>query len=69
MEIVVGGTLAVKRDPAKENPVTPAEKKVFRRDQRKNRKDRRKSVREGILVYLSSKNDRRNKRKRRGNDS
>jgi hypothetical protein len=39
--------------------------RVARRDRRKNKRDRRRSVREGVIVTLSVKNDRRVLRDRR----
>ena len=65
MDIVIGDTPAVRKDPLKENFFFPTGKKVIRRDRRKNRKDRRRSVREGIFVSFSSRNDRRVLRDRR----
>lgn len=61
----VGGTSSVKMDPSEENIALPAGKKLVRKDRRKNKQDRRKSVREGIFVSLSVNNDRRVLRDRR----
>ena len=58
MDIVIGGTPPVKMDPSEEHTTPQAGKKV-RRDRRKNKQDRRRSVREGIFVSLSVKNERR----------
>lgn len=65
MDIVVGGTSSVKMDPSEDKVTLPAGKKVVRKDRRKNKQDRRRSVREGILVSLSVDNDRRVLRDRR----
>lgn len=65
MDIVVGGTSSVKMDLSEEKATLPACKKVVRKDRRKNKQDRRRSVREGILVSLSVDNDRRVLRDRR----
>ncbi|MBW1675622.1 MAG: hypothetical protein JRJ79_03225 [Deltaproteobacteria bacterium] len=65
MDIVVGGTSSVKMDPSEEKATLPAGKKVIRKDRRKNKQDRRRSVREGIFVSLSADNDRRVLRDRR----
>ena len=66
MDIVVGGTSPVKMDPSEEKVTLPVGKKVVRRkDRRKNKQDRRRSVREGIFVSLSVDNDRRVLRDRR----
>lgn len=51
---------------AKQKNPTPSEAWKKRRDRRKKRLDRRQSVREGIIVTLSSKNDRRTGNDRRG---
>ncbi len=67
MDIVIGGTSAIKPDPSEEHPNTPAgkKKKGGGRERRKNKRDRRKSVRDGVLVTLSGKKDRRFQRDRR----
>jgi len=48
----------------KRTPILPVKKAVLR-DQRKNRQDRRESVRNGIFVKLSFKKNRRNSLDRR----
>lgn len=67
MDIVIGGTSAIKPDPSEENASIPPgkKKKGGCKDRRKNGQDRRKCVREGIFVSLSVKNDRRRLRDRR----
>jgi hypothetical protein len=65
MDIVIGRTTPVLSDPSKENVPDPTGKKVIRRDRRKKREDRRRSVREGIYVTISVKDDRRVVRDRR----
>ena len=65
MDIVVGGTSPVKMDPSEEKVALPVGKKVVRKDRRKKKRDRRRSVREGIFVSLSVDNDRRVLRDRR----
>jgi len=65
MDIVIGSTPSVKMDPSEENAAPPAGEKVVRKDRRKNKQDRRRSVREGIFVTLSVKNDIRVLRDRR----
>ena len=67
MDIVIGDTPSVKMDPSEEKATLPAGKKVVSKDRRKNRQDRRRSVREGIFVSLSVDvdNDRRILRDRR----
>ena len=65
MDIVIGGTPSVKMDPSEENATPPASKKVALKDRRKNKQDRRRSVREGIFVSISISNDLRILRDRR----
>jgi len=68
MDIIIGNIAPVKMDPSKKRPDTDAAKgNGSRKDLRRNRRDRRRSVREGIFVSLSVKNDRRGLRKRRRN--
>ena len=55
MDIIIGKTPVVKKDPEKK----PDFEKSKRRDRRKNKQDRRKSVRNGVIVSLSIPNDRR----------
>jgi len=61
MDIIIGKAPVVKKDPEK----NPSYEKSKRKDRRKNRQDRRKSVRSGIIVSLSTPNDRRNQPERR----
>lgn len=65
VDIVIGNIPYVKKDPSKEHVKPPAGKRAVRKDRRKNKEDRRRSVREGIFVSLSGKNDRRVLRDRR----
>jgi len=65
MDIVIGETPSVKMDPSEENAKPPAGKKLAPKDRRRNKQDRRRSVREGIFVSLSMENDRRVPRDRR----
>ena len=67
MDIIIGKAPFVKKDPDKTDEPVSVEKKMFFRDRRKNRVDRRKSNREGIFVSISTKKDRRVSRDRRGN--
>jgi hypothetical protein len=68
MDIVIGGTPPVKLEKSKEHTLPNPGKKVLR-DRRKNKQDRRRSVREGIFVSLSVKGERRSKGDRRKNRS
>lgn len=66
VNITVGGTTSVGSDaPEKRKPYV-GPKQGSRKDRRKNKQDRRKSVRDGIIVSLSMENDRRVMRDRRG---
>lgn len=65
MDIVLGGSPAVQEDPPKKHFPIPAGKKVIRRERRKNKQDRRRSVREGIFISFTGRNDRRVLRDRR----
>ena len=60
MDIIVGSTSYVKLDLSEEKVAVPSGKKTVRRkDRRKKKQDRRRSVRDGIFVSLSVDNDRR----------
>ncbi len=66
MRIVVGPAtgIDVNRSPENNLPDSPAKQR--NRERRRNREDRRKNVRDGVIVSLSFKNDRRvNKDRRR----
>ena len=65
VDIVIGNVPYVKKDPSKENIKPPAGKKAVRKNRRRNKQDRRRSVREGVFVSFSGKNDRRVIRDRR----
>jgi len=65
VDITIGGMPYIKKDPPEEKIVLRSSTKLFRRDQRKNIQDRRKSVRDGVFVSLSYKKDRRKQRDRR----
>ena len=65
MDITIGDISSVKNDLSEENTIPPSNKKSGLKDRRKNKQDRRKSVREGIFVSLSTKNERRITRDRR----
>ena len=65
VDIIVRDTSSVKMDPSEEKVILPSGKKTVRKNRRKNKQDRRRSVREGIFVSLSVDNDRRVLRDRR----
>lgn len=64
MDIIVKGSNPANLDTLKGEEGIYARQKL-KRERRKNRRDRRESVREGIFVYLSVKKDRRRLRNRR----
>jgi hypothetical protein len=59
VDIIVGKILSAKKDGSNKHSVLPGGKKARFRERRKIKHDRRQSVREGIFVSLSFKNDRR----------
>jgi len=65
MDIVIGHAARVSKDGSKDNALPHDRKKKKFVDRRKNKQDRRKGVRDGVIVTLSGKNDRRVKRDRR----
>lgn len=65
MDITIKDIQPVKNRLLKERISILPVKKTVLRDQRKNRQDRRESVRSGVFVELSFKKNRRNLRDRR----
>ena len=65
MRIVIGSTtnIHVGKSPKSSSDYIP--KKKMKGDRRKNKQDRRKSVRDGVIVSLSFKKDRRVRKDRR----
>jgi hypothetical protein len=59
MGIMIGRTTSVNKDAGNGNELIYVPKRSKRKDRRKNKQDRRKSVREGVVVSLSFKKDRR----------
>ena len=59
MGMVIKPSANINKDVAKENVSHYEKGKVKRVDRRKNKRDRRKSVRDGVFVSLSFKKDRR----------
>ena len=67
MDIVIGRTGSVNEDANRKknrDGISSRKKKVERR---KSKQDRREGVRDGVIVTLSTKKDRRNKKDRRRN--
>ena len=56
--VVIGSTPTRNEDPKKKHVRVPGQK-AKKVDRRRNRKDRRKSVSDGVVVSLSYPNDRR----------
>lgn len=59
MDIRIGDMPIVKNDLKRHSGKPDQQKSGRRKDQRKNQEDRRKSVRDGVFVSLSFKEDRR----------
>ena len=59
MQIVIGHTAKINVEKPMKNSPDSTPKKRKEKDRRKNKQDRRKSVRDGVIVSLSFKNDRR----------
>jgi hypothetical protein len=59
MDIRIGNTTYIKNNP--KNKVLKSEKSeiILRKDRREDKRDRRKSARDGVYVSFSFKNDRR----------
>ncbi len=68
MHIIIGQKPPVQNEGSKVTaPIKPI-KRVGRKDLRKNKQDRRQSLRDGVIVSLSFKKDRRKSRGRRKTD-
>jgi hypothetical protein len=65
MDIVIGRTAPVSQARAKKRDPSDTARKKKKEDRRKNQQDRRQSVRDGVVVRLSTKKDRRNHKDRR----
>lgn len=59
MDIVVGQIRSAKEEGTQKKSFFKKGKKSNFKERRKNKQDRRKSVRDGVIVSLSFKNDRR----------
>jgi hypothetical protein len=59
VDIVVGKIHPSKKGGSNKNTVLLGDKRVRFKEKRKNKLDRRQSVRDGVFVSLSFKNDRR----------
>ncbi|HMB31279.1 MAG TPA: hypothetical protein VKN82_05610 [Desulfohalobiaceae bacterium] len=66
MDIIIGDIKAVQKEPhSSSNFKKSISKEAVQRERRKNKKDRRKNVRDGVIVHLSTQKDRRSGRDRR----
>jgi len=65
MDIVIGRTGSVNGDANRNKNRDDISSRKKRAERRKNKQDRRKGVRDGVIVTLSTKKDRRNKNDRR----
>ncbi len=68
MQIIIGNKSPVQNDQKNGAASVRPVGRMTRRDQRQNRQDRRKALRDGIIVSLSSKKERRKTYGRRRSD-
>ena len=59
MDIIINRTISLNKDSPDDKRMIYIPGKGKRKDRRKNKRDRRKSVRDGVYVSLSFKKDRR----------
>lgn len=59
MDIIIGRIQPAKEERSRKKPFKKDGKKSFLKERRKNNQDRRQSIRDGVIVTLSTKNDRR----------
>jgi hypothetical protein len=69
MRIVLGKVISPRKDPSDLSPLPVSGRRGPIRDRRKNKVDRRRSVRDGVIVTLSTRNERRSGRDRRKRSS
>jgi hypothetical protein len=65
MDIVIGRTGSVNEDASRRKDPDGILRRKKNADRRENKQDRRKGVRDGVIVTLSTKKDRRRKKDRR----
>jgi hypothetical protein len=68
MDIIIGRIQPAKEERSRKKPFKKDGKKSFLKERRKNKQDRRQSIRDGVIVTLSTKNDRRNLPDRRNKE-
>jgi hypothetical protein len=59
MDIIIGRIQFAKEEGSRKKPLKKDGKKEFFKERRKNNHDRRQEIRDGVIVSLSTKNDRR----------
>ena len=59
MDIIIGRIQPAKEERSRKKPFKKDGKKSFLKERRKNKQDRRQSIRDGVIVTLSTKDDRR----------
>jgi hypothetical protein len=59
MDIIIGRIQPAKEERSRRKPFKKDGKKSFLKERRKNKQDRRQNIRDGVIVTLSTKNDRR----------
>ena len=59
MDIVIGRIQPAKDERPRKKPFKKDEKKAYFKERRRNKEDRRQGIRDGVIVSLSIKNDRR----------
>ncbi len=69
MHIILGRVISPRKDPAESAPLPVSGRKGPIRDRRKNAVDRRRSIRDGVIVTLSTRKERRSGRDRRKRSS
>jgi hypothetical protein len=65
MDIVIGRTGSVNEDTNRKKNRDGISSRKKKAERRKSKQDRRKGLRDGVIVTLSTKKDRRNKKDRR----
>ena len=65
MDIVIGRTGSVNEDANRKKNRDGISSRKKKAERRKSKQDRRKGVRDGVIVTLSTKKDRRNRKDRR----
>ena len=59
MDIIIGRVQSAKEERSRKKPFKNNGKKPFFKERRRNKQDRRQGIRDGVIVSLSTKNDRR----------